>query len=82
MLLFTNANLINFTLDVLYHSGTHYTLVDSKQNRCMDFLVAKPPYELAVKLSEVWVTILINNIFSISNDLLIDGEYSMDNRKK
>ena len=48
----------------------------------MDFLVAKLPYELAVKLSEVWVTILINNIFSISNDLLIDGEYSMDNRKK
>ena len=52
-LLFTKANLMNFTLDVLYWSGTHYVLVDSKQNRCLYFLVAKQPYELAVKLSEL-----------------------------
>ena len=73
---------MNFSLDVLYHSGSHYMLVDSKQNKCISFLVAKEPCELAVKLAEVWVIILINNIIaSISNDLLIDGEYGMNSRK-
>ena len=47
-LLFTKTNLINFTLNALYHSGTHYTLVDSKQNRCLYFLVAKQLCEVAV----------------------------------
>ena len=48
----------------------------------MYFLVAKQPCELAVKLSEVWIRILINNIDWISNDLLIDGEYGMSKRKE
>ena len=81
-LLFTKANLIHFSLDVLHHPGNHYTLVDSKQNRCMYFLVAKEPCELTVKLSEVWIRILINEIVSISNDLLIDGEYGLSSREE
>ena len=80
--LFTNENLMNFTLDVLYHSGTHYTLVDSKQHRYMYFLVAKQPRELAVKLSKVLVRILINEIVSTFNDPLIHGEYEMSSRKE
>ena len=42
----------------------------------------KQPCELAVKLSKVGIRILINDILSISNDLLIDGEYGMSNRKE
>ena len=94
--MFTKANLRHFALDLLYQSGTHYTLVDSNQNRlivdytlvdsnqnrCMYFLVAKQPNELAVKLSEVWIRILINDIVSISNDPLIDGEYGLSSRKE
>ena len=81
-LLFSKANLMNFTLDVLYWCGTHYALVDPKQNRCLYFLVAKQPCELAVKLSEVWVRTFINDIVSISNNLQIDGEYGMSCRKE
>ena len=66
---FTKADLRHFSLDVLYHSEIHYTLVVSKKSSCMYFLVAKQPCELVVKLSEVWIGILINNIVSISNDL-------------
>ena len=67
-LLFTKADL-RHSLDIMYHSEIHCTLVDSKQSSCMYFLVAKQPCELVVKLSEVWIGILINNIVSISNDL-------------
>ena len=81
-LFFTKANLRHFSLDVLFHSGNHYMLVDSKQNRCLYFLVAKQPYEVAVKLSEVWIRILINKIVSISNDFLINGEYGLSSRKE
>ena len=56
-------------------------LVDSNQNRCMYFLVAKQPSELAVKLSELWIRILINDSMSISNDFLINGEYGLSSRK-
>ena len=80
--LFSKVNLRYFRLDLLYHSGTHYTLADSNQNRCMYFLVAKEPCELAVKLSEVWIRILVNNIVSISNDFLINGEYGLSRRKE
>ena len=38
---FTKADLRHFSLDVLYHSEIHYTLVVSKQSSCMYFLVAK-----------------------------------------
>ena len=72
---------MNFTSDLLYCSETYYTLVDSKQNTCLYFLVVKQPCELAVKLPEVWVRISINDIASISNNLLIDGEYDMSSRK-
>ena len=47
----------------------------------MYFLAAKQPCALAVKLPEVWIRILINNIDCISNDLLIDCEYGMSDRK-
>ena len=56
-------------------------LVDSNQNRCMYFLVPKQPCELAVKLSELWIRILINDSMSISNDFLINGEYGLSSRK-
>ena len=56
-------------------------LVDSNQNRCMYFLVATQPCELAVKLSELWIRILINDSMSISNDFLINGEYGLSSRK-
>ena len=48
----------------------------------MYFLVAKQPRGLAVKLSEVWVRILISDIASISNDLLVHGEYGVSSRKE
>ena len=76
-LLCTKANLRYFSSDDLYYSGH-----DSKQNRCMYFLVAKQPCELAVKLSEVWMRISINEIVSIPNDLLIDGKYGLSSRKE
>ena len=81
-LLFAEANLRHFALDLLYQSGTHYILVDSNQNRCMYFLVAGQPCELAVNLSEVWIRILINDVVSISNNSLIDDEYCLSSRKE
>ena len=48
----------------------------------MLFLVAKQPCELAVKLSEVWIRILINDIASISSDFLINGKYCLSSRKE
>ena len=81
-LLFAEANLRYFTLDLFYQSGTHYTPVDSDHNRCMFFLVAKQPCDLAVKLSEVWIRILINDIASISSDFLINGKYCLSSRKE
>ena len=80
--MFTKANLRHFSLNVLFHSGNHYTLVDSKQNRCLYFLVVQQPCKLAVKLSEVLIRILINKIASISNDFLINGEYGLSSRKE
>ena len=81
-LLITKANLRHFSLDLLFHCGKRYTLVDSKQNRCLYFLVVKQPCELPVKLSEVWIRILINKILSISDDFLINGEYGLSSRKE
>ena len=48
----------------------------------MYFLVAKQPCELAVKLSEVWMRISINEIVSIPNDLLSDGKNGLSSRKE
>ena len=80
-LLFAKVNLRHFALDVFYYSGIHCALIYSNQNRCMYFLVVKQPRELAVKLSEVWIRILINDRVSISNDFLIDSEYGLNGRK-
>ena len=76
------ANLRHFALDVLYQSRTHYALLASNQNKCMYFLVAKQPRKLAVKSSEVLIRILINDIASISNNFLTDGEYGLSSRKE
>ena len=81
-LLFANTEVRRLDLDILYNSRTHCTLVDSKQNRCINFLVAKQLCGLAVNLSEVRLTILINDFVCIYNDLLIDGEYGMSSRKE
>ena len=81
-LFFAKANLRDFALDLLYQYETYYALVDSNQNRCMYFLVAKQPCELAVKLSEVWIRILINGTVSISNNFLINGENGLSSRKE
>ena len=77
-LLFVQSRKTRFNLDVLYSSETHYKLVDSKQNRCMNFLVAKHPCDSMVFLSEVYVRILTNQVVSISNDLLrMPGKYDL-----
>ena len=81
-LLFANTEVERLDLDLLYHSETYYTLFDSKQNRCIYFLVAKKLCGLAVNLSEVWLRILINDFVCIYNDLLIDGKYGMSSRKE
>ena len=47
----------------------------------MYFLVVKQPRQLAVKLSEDWIRILVNDMVSISNDFLIDSEYGLSGRK-
>ena len=73
--MFTKANLNHFTLDLLCQFETHYTLVDSNQNSCMYFV-------LAIKLSEVWIRILINDIVFISNEYLMNGEYGLSSRKE
>ena len=72
----------HFVLDLMYQSGTDYRLAGSNENRCMYFIVVKQPCELSVKLSEIWTRISVNDIVSISNDLLTDGEYGMSNRKE
>ena len=80
--MFANTEVERLDLDLLYHSETYYTLFDSKQNRCIYFLVPKKLCGLAVNLSEVWLRILINDFVCIYNDLLIDGEYGMSSRKE
>ena len=57
-------------LNLLYLSKDYYDLVVSKQNRCMYFLVARHPCELAIVLSKVLVRILLNEIISIADDIL------------
>ena len=48
---------------------------------CIYFLVVKQPRELAVKLSKVWIRILINDMVFSSKDFLIDSEYGLSGRK-
>ena len=69
---------MRFNLDVLYSCETHFQLVDSKQNRCINLLVVKQPCGIIVSLAEIYVRILINQIVSNSNDLLrMSGEYGL-----
>ena len=77
-LLFVQSGKTTFDLDVLYSSETHFKLVDSKQNLCMNVLVAKHPFDIIVFLSEVYVRILTSEVVSISNDLLhLPGNYDL-----
>lgn len=55
---------------MLYPSEDYYDLIDSRQNRCMHFLVARHPCELAIVPSEVWIRILLNEIISVGHDIL------------
>lgn len=58
---------MRFSLVALYSSEMHYKLVDSKQNRCMKFLVAKHLFDIIVFfLSEIYVRILISTIELVS----------------
>lgn len=61
---------MTFKFDILYSSEKHDELVDSEHNRCMNFLIVKKPVDLVVVLSEVYVRILTNITYSISNDIL------------
>ena len=81
-LLLVKLRRIKFSFDVLYSAETHFQLVDSKQNRCMIFLVSKQPCDIIVFLSEVYVGIFTNQIISISNDVLcVSGEYDLSTRR-
>ena len=64
------AQVRRIDLNLLYLSKDYYDLVVSKQNRCMYFLVAWHPCELAIVLSEVLVRILLNEIISIAGNIL------------
>ena len=55
----------------------HFKLVDSKQNRCMNFVVAKHSCDI-VFLSEFYNRILTNQLVSISNNILdMIGEFNL-----
>ena len=77
-LLFVKSRNMRFNLDVLYSFDTHFQLVVSKHNYCMNFLVVKQACDIILSLSECYVRILTNQIVSISNDLLLmSGEYGL-----
>ena len=44
--LFTQERKISFKLDLLYSSKTHFDLVNSNHNCCMNFLIVKKPSDL------------------------------------
>ena len=75
-LVFTQERRMSFKLDLLYSSKTHFGLVDSAQNRCMNFLIVKKPSDFVVVLSGVYVRILFNILYEISIDIRkTPGEY-------
>ena len=56
----------------------HFKLVDSKQNRCMNFVVAKHSCDIIVFLSEFYNRILTNQLVSISYNILdMIGEFNL-----
>ena len=61
---------MTFKFDILYSSEKHDERGDSEHNRCKNFLIVKKPVDFVVVLSEVYVRILTNIIYSISNDIL------------
>ena len=68
--LFAQERKMTFKFDILYSSEKHDELGDSEHNRCMNSLIVKKPVDLVVVLSELYVRILTNIIYSISNDIL------------
>ena len=66
-LLFANAGVRRFDLDLLYTSKDYYHLVVSKRNRCIYYLVAK---HVSLQLSEVLVRTFLNEIISIVDGIL------------
>ena len=67
---------MSFKLDLLYSSKTHFELVNSTHNRCMNFYIVKKQSDFVVVLSEVCIRILLNIFYSISNDILkMSSEY-------
>ena len=74
--LFTQGRKMSFKLDLLYSSKTHFELVNSTHNRCMNFYIVKKQSDFVVVLSEVCIRILLNIFYSISNDILkMSSEY-------
>ena len=82
-LLFANAGVRRFDLDLLYTSKDYYHLVVSKRNRCIYYLVAK---HVSLQLSEVLVRTFLNEIISIVHGILkwyISGcVYGISSRKE
>ena len=81
-------------MDVLYWSEAHHALVESKQYRsrhalveskqyrCMYVEAPKHPCDLVIVWSEVWVKILLNEIISVSDNILNSGQYGSSSRKE
>ena len=74
--LFAEKRKMTIKSDILHSSEKYYELVDSEHNRCITLLILKSPADLVVALSKVYVRILTNVFYSISNDILqMTGEY-------
>ena len=81
-MLFANAEVRRLDLDVLYWSEAHHALVESKQYRCMYVEALKHPCDLVIVWSEVWLRILLNEIISVSDNILNSGQYCNSSRKE
>ena len=64
-------------------SERYRDIVNSKQNRCLNFIIVKHSSELVIFLSEVYLRILTNYLVSVSNDILcMEGEQIVIIEKK
>ena len=73
--LFAQDRKMTLKFDVLDSPEKYYELVDSAHNRCLNFLIVKNPDDLVAFL--VYVRILTNIFYSISNDILqMPGKYN------
>ena len=74
---------MRFSLDILFMSERYRDIVNSKLNRCLNFIIVKHPSELVIFLSEVCLRILTNYLVSISNDILyMEGEHNLSLLRK